>query len=326
MTDAMITVGASIARDSSASARIASRARSYKARAGSTSQRGFTLVELVMVIALAGMVAVMIGTVLSRPLEGFVDQSRRAELVDKAAIALSRLSRDVRLAVPNSLRLSADGLTLETLNIQSAGRYRPNRVGGAGLRFTNGTDASCTAAGNRCDAFQVLDPALGIGGALWLVVYNVGATSGGNPVSGSNLWAGGNPGVITPTAVTFTATAGTPANETQVVLNNLGTGFNFNYASPQHRFYFADQVIGYRCDLPGRQLLRYTSTALTNAAPNAAPAGAQVLADNLSACTLTYQPGSTKRAGLLSISLGLTDAASGETIQLLQQVHVDNAP
>ncbi|MGH8353920.1 MAG: PilW family protein, partial [Pseudomonas sp.] len=286
----------------------------------------FTLVELVMTIALAGIVVVMIGTVLSRPLDSFIDQSRRAELVDKAAIALNRMSRDVRLAVPNSVRLSTDGLTVETLNIQSGGRYRANRVGGEGLRFASGTDTACTAAGSRCDAFQVLDPALDIGGARWLVVYNVGATSGANPTSGSNVWAGGNPGVITPAGVTFAATAGTPAGETQVVLSNLGTGFNFNYASPQRRFYFADQVIGYRCDLPGRQLLRYTSNVLSNAAPDAAPAGAQLMVDNVSACSLTYQPGSTQRGGLLSISLSLTDAASDETIQLLQQVHVDNAP
>ncbi|WP_137820501.1 type II secretion system protein J [Pseudomonas sp. 2FG] len=287
--------------------------------------RGFTLVELVMVIALAGIVAVMIGTVLSSPLEGFVAQSRRAGLVDLAATALNRLSRDVRLAVPNSVRLSADGLTLETLNILSAGRYRPNRVGGEGLRFAAGTDATCTAMGNRCDAFQVLDPALNIAGARWLVLYNIGVTSGGNPVTG-NLWAGVNPGVISPNAVTFATPGGAPAGETLVVLNNFGGGFSFAYASPQRRFYFADQVIGYRCDLPGRQLLRYTGIALSVAAPNVAPAGAQVLASNVSACTLTYQPGSTQRAGLLTIGLGLTDPASGESIQLLQQVHVDNAP
>lgn len=92
--------------------------------------RGFTLVELVMVIALAGLVGVMISTVLSRPMEGFIGQSRRAELVDIAAGALQRMSRDVRLAIPNSLRVSADGQAVELLLIHSAARYRPNRVAG----------------------------------------------------------------------------------------------------------------------------------------------------------------------------------------------------
>lgn len=56
-------------------------------------QAAFTLVELVMVIALAGVVAVMISTVLVRPMQGLVDQSRRAELVDQAGLALSRMAR-----------------------------------------------------------------------------------------------------------------------------------------------------------------------------------------------------------------------------------------
>jgi len=90
--------------------------------------RGFTLVELVMVIALAGLVGVMISTVLSRPMEGFIGQSRRAKPWDIAAGALQRMSRDVRLAIPNSLRVSADGQAVELLLIHSAARYRPNRT------------------------------------------------------------------------------------------------------------------------------------------------------------------------------------------------------
>ena len=70
----------------------------------------------------------MVGAVLSRPLEGFVAQSRRAELVDIGTGALERMSRDIRMAVPGSLRVSADGQALELLLIHSAGRYLPNRV------------------------------------------------------------------------------------------------------------------------------------------------------------------------------------------------------
>ncbi|MES2817726.1 MAG: type II secretion system protein, partial [Pseudomonadota bacterium] len=138
--------------------------------------RGFTLVELVMVIALAGVVLVMISTVLSRPLQGFVDQSRRAVLVDQAAGALSRLTRDVRLAVPNSLRVSADGQALELLLIHSAARYRPNRIGSEGLRFSSEPAGSCASStqGERCDSVQVLDGAFDPAGARWMVLYNIG--------------------------------------------------------------------------------------------------------------------------------------------------------
>src|SRR5690606_38103456 len=100
-----------------------------------------TLVELIMVIALAGIVAVMISTVMSRPLQSFVDQSRRAELTDLAATALNRMARDIRLAVPNSLRNESgcspgsECRTLEFLEISAGGRYRANQLTEGGERF-----------------------------------------------------------------------------------------------------------------------------------------------------------------------------------------------
>lgn len=289
--------------------------------------RGFTLVELVMVIALAGLVGVMISTVLSRPMEGFIGQSRRAELVDSAAGALQRMSRDVRLAVPNSLRVSADGQAVELLLIHSAARYRPNRIGEQGLRFSTDAAGTCssTTQGGRCDSLQVLDDGFDPAGARWLVLYNIGAESGGNPLPGSNVWAPANPGVITPTGTSFTPLAGAPAGESHIALGNLPAGgFRFAFASPQHRLYLAETVVGYRCQ--GDQLLRYSYNQLLNALPASPPPGSnpQPVARQVTSCNFAYQSGSTQRAGLLSLSLGIAEA--GENLQLLQQVHVDNAP
>lgn len=290
--------------------------------------RGFTLVELVMVIALAGAVAVLISTALSRPLEGFVAQSRRAELVDLAAGALNRMARDIRLAVPNSVRVRGSS-EIEMLNVLDAGRYRPNRVGGDGLQFAPGTAPACTASFNalsglgQCSAFQVLASGLNLAGARWLVVYNIGAQSGGNPVAGANIWAGAGAGgahVITPDGSNFAATS-LAGNETLLTVTPpAGGSFNFAYASPQRRFYLADQIVGYRCDLVSGQLLRFTRNARTPAY-----SGSSALqASHVTGCSLTYQPGSTQRAALVNLRLQLT--LEGESIELFQQVHVDNAP
>lgn len=291
--------------------------------------RGFTLVELVMVIALAGVVAVMISSALSRPLDGFVDQSRRAVLVDQAAGALNRMTRDVRLAIPNSLRVSADGQALELLLIHSAARYRPNRVGIDGLRFSSDAAGSCasTTVGGRCDSVQVLDDGFNPAGARWMVLYNVGAESGGNPAPGSNVWGFANPGVVTPTGTTFSLIPSAPTGESHIGLGNLPAGgFRFAFASPQRRLYLAETVVGYRCQ--GGQLVRYSYNALLNAIPGSPPAGSnpQPVATSV-ACGQTrflYQAGTTQRAGLLTLSLSITQA--GENLQLLRQVHVDNAP
>lgn len=297
---------------------------------------GFTLVELVMVIALAGLVAVMISAVLMRPMQGVVDQSRRAELVDLAATALNRMARDVRLAVPNSVRVSADGNAVEMLLIQTsaahpdfsgAARYRPNRESSETLRFAEGAPGSCasTVAGGACNVVELLVSGFDLTGAQWMVVYNIGSQSGTSPVTGANVWAPDNPGVITPTGTTFSATGGS-GGVTQVALDLPGAAaeFAFAFESPQRRVYFAESVVGYRCD--GDQLVRYSYGELLAEVPSSPPAGSnpRLLADSVSDCTFLYRPGTTVRAGLLSMVLELNQA--GEALRLLQQVHVDNAP
>lgn len=286
--------------------------------------RGFTLIELVMVIALAGAVAVMISGALSRPLEGFVAQSRRAELVDLAAGALNRMARDIRLAVPNSVRVN--GNAIEMFNVLSAGRYRPNRHDSDVLRFAPGAASTCLASGNNCLAFQALDASLLSSGARWMVVYNIGAETGGNPVSGSNVWAipvAGAANVITPDGSAF-AGAALAGNETLVTIAPPAAGsFNFAYASPQRRFYLSDQIVGYRCDAAG-QLIRFTRTARTPAFAGNIAADEAVQASHVSGCGMQYQAGSSQRAGLVTLRLQLT--LDGESIELFQQVHVDNAP
>ena len=68
-----------------------------------TEQSGFTLIELVVVITLTGIVAVLAGQNIVAPIQGFIDLGRRAALVDEADLALSRMSREVQLALPNSV-------------------------------------------------------------------------------------------------------------------------------------------------------------------------------------------------------------------------------
>ena len=49
-----------------------------------------------------------------------------------------------------------------------------------------------------------------------------------------------------------------------------------------------------------------------------------LLADAVSHCAFTYQPGTHTRNALVTLRLSLSKG--GETISLIQQVHVDNAP
>lgn len=257
-------------------------------------QRGFTLVELIMVIALAGIVAVMISTVMSRPLQGFVDQSRRAELTDLAAAALNRMARDIRLAVPNSI-VVANGNELRLLHIAAAGRYRANLPEPDGPRMDPPT---CTQSEPDCTIgiLSPMEPASS-NEKHWLIIYSTGAPTVESQIS-----------AVSPKEFTWNN------GELKASVQD----FRFKYASPQHRFYLAKETLIYRCS--GDRLLRAVSPNLDGSSAFT-PA---VVVNAASNCTFTYEPATNTRNGLVTLRLSLSK--DGENITLLQQVHVDNAP
>lgn len=283
--------------------------------------RGFTLVELVMVIALASVVAVMVSSVLSRPLEGFMAQSRRAELTDMAAIALNRMTRDIRLAVPNSLR-QPDANTLELLPIHEAGRYRGTQLEDGGVRYD---PPRCPPAPGQC-RIEVLSPLLdgaSVAAAKWMVIYNIGAPSEGSTVWPPLAVAGDGSGAVITPKIEFSLQAGN-------VLEFGSNGFAaFRYASPQHRFYLAEDVLGFRCENPGTNAAGEGTGRLLRASfPELRAAydydNARLLVDAVSRCRITYASATNARNALVTIELGVKKG--GEEVVLLQQVHVDNAP
>ena len=74
-------------------------------------QQGFTLIELIITIVLGGIVAAITSSILTQPINAYMDSSRRATLTAAADSALQRMQRDIRRALPNSIRISADGKT-----------------------------------------------------------------------------------------------------------------------------------------------------------------------------------------------------------------------
>src|SRR5262245_5020575 len=92
--------------------------------------RGVTLIELVVVIALVGILGALIVTFV-QPIRSYIDVGRRAALADAADGALRRIGRDVRLALPNSVRVDASGQFVELLLVRTGGRYRVGEDAGA---------------------------------------------------------------------------------------------------------------------------------------------------------------------------------------------------
>ena len=95
--------------------------------------RGLTLIELVLAMVLIGII-VGATAYFFYPVTQSVDVAGRAALTDIADNALQRIGREVRLALPNSVRRTTSGSSsfLEFLPVRTAGRYRADGGGIAG--------------------------------------------------------------------------------------------------------------------------------------------------------------------------------------------------
>ena len=255
---------------------------------------GFTLTEAVMVIVITGILASMVAVFIQKPVQGFFDTTRRAALVDAADTVLRRLSRDVREALPNSVRVSG-GTALEFLHVRSAGRYREQGPGDI-LDFTT-NDTS----------FDVLGPAVNVQSGDSIVVYNLGILASSSAYD------------VAPRTSLRVAAAPFGASLTNVAITSVS---NFPLASPAKRFQVVDTPVSYVCS--GTQMRRYSGYAIALSQP-VPPAGTGALiADKLSSCSFAYTSGSSEREALVTVNLALTD--TGETINLIHQIHVNNVP
>jgi MSHA biogenesis protein MshO len=101
------------------------------------------------------------------------------------------------------------------------------------------------------------------------------------------------------------------------VVNFLGGQFPFS--SPARRFHVVGTPVSYIC--AGGGLTRYWNYGF-GATPPAGNSG--VLASNVSGCRFAYEPGVTAQNGVVTLELAITK--DGETVNLVQQVHVSNVP
>lgn len=266
-------------------------------------QRGFTLVEMIISIVIAGAVLAMVSLFGRQQIEAYIDVGNRSDLADEADTALRRIARDLQSALPNSVRIS--GNFLEFVPIRDAGRYRAE-VDNAGAG--NILDFGSTAD----NSFDVLGPPVTVSAGDELVIFNLGQP-------GSDVYS---------TAPRTSRRAITTAPGTVSSLQyTLGAAPNqqFPLASPQNRFQIVGTPVTYQCDVATNTVRRYSGYGFSAAQPVAFGAGAgSVLVGDVTACSFSYTPAVLQRNGLVVLSLTLT--RNGESVNLLQQVDILNTP
>jgi MSHA biogenesis protein MshO len=278
------------------------------------NKNGFTLIELIIVILLIGILSGVIFTILRGPMQAFVDVEKRTRLVDIADTALQRMTREIRLALPNSIRVTG-GTTVEFLRTLDGGRYRAKPGGAAAVcpggappaqdRLNFAMTGDCFEIMGLLNNFAAIDttgPGTCMDSGLdCLVIYNTGQTD-------ANAYAGDNVADITSaTANSITFTNAPP----------------FPYRSPRQRFFIVDTPVSFVCDLGvPKDINRYDDYPVGGAVGTG-----DLLVNQVTACNFSYDAGSATRAGLVTLSITISDSTlTGASVTLLQQVHVDNQP
>jgi MSHA biogenesis protein MshO len=279
-------------------------------------QHGFTLIELTLVIVIGSVMAATLVVFFKPAVDGYLTSRARADLTDQADTALRRIVRDVRAAVPNSIRTPGPQC-VEMIPTSTGGRYRSE----ADTTAAGSAPLDTTAATTVFDVLSPLSTTPAVGD--WVIVGNQ---------TPADVYGGVNRAAIT--AVDTSASAQRRArisiSSTQFPLGYDGGRFTVVPNAQRAVFYVCSGADG-TLDAQGHgkgTLYRAQNYGFNAAYPSACPstAAADVLATRVRSCSFVYDPnqGATQQSGFVWIELDL--ARSNEAAHMAMGAHVANGP
>ncbi len=258
--------------------------------------RGFTVVELVTVIMVLGILAVGTTRFLTDATDGFVSTNSRAELVGDAQATLIGLTRDVRQALPRTLRVAGGGQCLEFIPIEHGVRYLSAPFGAAGA-------------------------------SVWTVPPSGGYVPGAATrlaIQGST----GAYGLTSPGIVSGVVSATTLQGDGQYRVD-LAAAHTFSAASAQQRVYFVGAPVSYCVD--GGRLWRYRNYGFLAVQPLPADLPATLpqrvlVAESVAPAFPVFAYDTATLTRNATVAVQLTVDRDGTQIRLDQLIAIRNLP
>ncbi len=256
---------------------------------------GFTLVELICALLLLTLLGISVSSWLGFGARIYAEGSARSHATDELRFALLRLSRELALAVPNSLRVAGDNQVqcLEWVLPIAAGTYM---------------NLPLTAASTSLNVAPITGYSFNAGEQLLVA-----------PLTTADVYAAGSSQRRVLAAYN---------GSTTLTLNSATT---FGRASPGQRFYIINTPLSY-C-LRGGALYRYSDYPLLGDQPvfasNVGVLMAEHLVNNLNlAAELPFSVSGSNlsRQAIAQIRLLAAVANGSEPIEFLHSVAVTNVP
>jgi MSHA biogenesis protein MshO len=279
--------------------------------------RGFTLVELIVAMVISSVLLGMIAMIMGSPVERYLEQSKRNDLVNASERITRMMGEDLKTALPNSVRVGnfANTSVLQMLAVANVVFYRnegaiPNLP--VELSFTTPQD-TFVANGTPFSSQR-----------LWLVVKNEGAP-------GKDAYN------LTDVITRHDNLPTGPGNAASVTLEDAAFVFA-NDTSPTNRMFGVSGPITYVCNRTTGILRRFSGHAIAPTLPldeaagqlNSAGASSTVVATGVFACSLacsfmTGTANTCRSTVTFDVTMTRGLAPDDENLRLLQQFAVENA-
>lgn len=276
------------------------------------SELGFTLVEMVTVILILGILVVGVSSFIIFGTRIFVESSSVDQVLSQSRFAVERMTRELRSAVPNSVRLNGNGLTyqcVEFVPIEASTTYlsmpiAPSAAALTGTVILNATD--------------------NIKDNQYIWIY---------PLADSDVYNSARQKRAQ--IKTFTPLGEPPNPANQVTLTFMAST-RFAEASPRQRIYFGSSPVSYCFEkAPSSNeltLKRYTGYGVNASQPTPTDMSSGVLmaqnvANDLSNnadLPLILTPSSLVNNAMVHLQPRFN--VNGETFQYRHQVQVINVP
>ncbi len=274
-------------------------------------ESGFTLIEMITVIVMIGIMAGILTPFLLKSMAAYQHHKNRQLLLTSGNLALERMGRALRQAVPNSISLLNGHEGIEFLHARTGGRYieRFDNFSTAfannGLRLLRNTTMTGLYTLGTGLTFQAGD---------LLVIGNT---------SPADLSPAATSSSVSISAIETTTAAGDGTDQGQIIRFTASHLFPFD--SPGKHFSIADESIEF-----GKlaSTLRWHSQAgLADYNGTADWSSSDpMLANQVQALTFRYQAGTPQASGIIRIDLTLADASGRDSLRLYHEVHVRNTP
>ncbi len=257
-------------------------------------QRGFTLIEMVMVIVIGSIMAVGITQFMGQTVQGFADAGNRQQLATIGWIVAERMSRELRTALPNSLRVNATNSCIEYIPTVSGSHY---------------TIAPILSAASTMNVVRLRNYNLGANTDHRVAVY---------PNSPAGIYPPTTTGALS--SATLSQVNVVAGDEYQLVLT---ANHQFPADSPEHRFFVTEDPVTY-C-IAGSTITRYRNYGIV-ATIASSPMNPEVIVNQVNAGFFDYSPASLVRNAVVTLHFTIKDTGTNEQQVVDQEVQIRNVP